>query len=388
MRILHLVQKPQRRGAEIFAHQLARAQRSLGHQVRTLYLYPYQGPGALPLEDGDCVLAGREDHPLEKVPGVHPGLLGRVLAAMAAFRPDVVQVNGARTVKYGAFARRLNSGWDWRLVYRNIDNPAYWVTDPWHRWFYRTLVMPRMDGIIGVSRTTLAAVQEMYPIKGIAAYIPNGIDLNPLSQAPTRTTAKASLNLPMELPVVLFVGNLTRQKRPDRFLRIVRKVCEEGQPLVGCLLGDGPLRTELETTVRAWKLDNRIHFWGYQEHVAPYMAAADLLLVTSESDGIPAVVLEAAALGVPAVASHVGGMADCVRHGETGLLVDPQDEAGFVAAVRALLATPERRAAMGRRARDWVVEEFEMGQIAQRYLAFYAQVLADKGRCTGVSKAR
>ena len=137
MKILQLVQKPQRRGAEIFASQLSKELRHQEHVVRTAYLYSYNNPRALTLEPSDYQLSGDENHWLEKVPGAHPGLLKRLKKIVHEFEPDVVQVNGARTIKYGAFVKRLDDSPRWRLVYRNIDNPAYWVTDPLRRWFYR-----------------------------------------------------------------------------------------------------------------------------------------------------------------------------------------------------------------------------------------------------------
>lgn len=126
MRILQLVQKPQLRGAEMFASQLAQWLSNQGHVVRSVYLYPYSGPAGLPLRAEDRVLDGREQHPLETCPGWHLGLLLALLGAIRRFDPDVVQVNGARTVKYGALARSYHRGGHWCLVYRNTGTPRVW----------------------------------------------------------------------------------------------------------------------------------------------------------------------------------------------------------------------------------------------------------------------
>ena len=175
MRILQLVQTPQRRGAEIFAYQLSRELCAQGHTVRTVYLYPYTGAGGLAVQTGDVVLDGVEQHPFEKLPGVHPLLLRRLLRHLDEFRPDVVQVNGARTVKYGAFARRFRAR---RL---GVGLSQHWqppgLGAGWYRrLFYSRVVMPQLDGVIGASALTLRNLHAFYTLSIPTVHIPNGID--------------------------------------------------------------------------------------------------------------------------------------------------------------------------------------------------------------------
>ena len=156
MRILQIVQKPQRRGAETFAYELSENLIEGGHDVRTVYLYPYTGDKPLPLREGDVVLGGDERHVFEKVPGVHPGLARALHAEIERFAPDIVQANGARTVKYSAAAKVLaGSKPSWALVYRNIDVPSFWNRKKLSVAAYRHVFMPRMDGVIGVSEHCL-----------------------------------------------------------------------------------------------------------------------------------------------------------------------------------------------------------------------------------------
>ena len=142
------------------------------------------------------------------------------------------------------------------------------------------------------------------------------------------------------------------------------------------LVGDGPQRGELVALAASLGLDDAVHFAGVQYDVAGYMQAADLLLLTSDTEGIPAVVLEAGLHGLPVVATRVGGVPECVLDGETGLLVDADDEAGLANVALSLLQDPARRQMMGRRAREWVTENFAMDKIARQYVAFYTQVMA------------
>lgn len=370
MRIVQVVQKPQRRGAEIFAAQLSTALRRGGDTVATFYLYPYSGENALDLAPGDQILDGQERHLLEKAPGIHPGLLRRLMRALEAFGPDVVQLNGARTVKYGAMAKRFARRSDWVAVYRNIDHPGYWQRQRSRLAVYRRWIMPQIDGVVGVSAATLDAVRAVYGVDVPAQVIHNAIDPRSL------TTDGPSPAEPAEDPTLLFMGSLTHQKRPDRFLRVAARVRAAFPTLRVWLLGDGPLRAEMEAEAQRLGLNAR--FWGYQGAVGPFIAASDLLVVTSDSDGIPAVALEAGYLARPTVATRVGGMAECVIDGETGLLVDAPDEAGMAEAVCRLLADPPRRAAMGQAAAEWVRSRYLIDALAAEYRRFYETVLAQR----------
>ena len=375
MKILQLVQRPQRRGAEVFAHQLNQTLHSFGHEVRTIYLYAYSGESKLPVNNGDIVLDGNEAHFFERVPGVHPMLLRSLLKEINRFQPDIVQVNGARTVKYGAFARKASPQAKWRLVYRNIGNPKDWLSDPWRRWFYAQLVMPSIHGIIGISQVTLQGLHSVYDLNIPLVTIPNGIDPIPLTKAPTQQAARQQLGVPQGATILLFMGSLSTEKRPDRFLRIVHRLREHSLNVQGWLLGDGTLRADLEEQVQTLDLQEEIRFLGYQTEIAQYLSAADLLLLTSDTEGIPAVVLEAGFMGKPVIASRVGGLPECVQDTKTGFLVDPSDDQAFVNAVLQLCRNPQQRITMAQCAQEWVRSKFTIETVAQQYVDFFHQVL-------------
>jgi glycosyltransferase involved in cell wall biosynthesis len=375
VRILQIVQKPQRRGAEIFAYQLSQALREQGQVVQTVYLYPHTRGKSLPLHQNDVVLGGQETHFLEKLMGIHPKLLQKLTGTIRQFRPDVIQVNGGRAVKYGAFAKRFSRNRKWVLIYKNIDNPNYWIRDKRHLLFYRTLVMPQLDGVVGVSEETLNKVRTLYNLKVPSVYIPNGRDLSQLRVSEPQAVIREQLGTAPDVSVVLFMGSLTTQKRPDRFLRVVRTVRGKLSNVEAWLLGDGPLRENLMDLVNALGIQDIVRFWGYQEQVAPYIIASDLLLLTSDSEGTPGVVLETAFLGRPAVATDVGGTSGCILDRKTGILVDSEDEAALAQFVLMLLQNPARRIEMGHRAAQWVRGKFTIEEAARKYTNFYQQIV-------------
>ncbi len=374
MRILQVVQKPQRRGPEILSQRLDVAFRQRGHAARTVFLYPYSGEAPLELSGDDVCLEGIERHPAETTFGFHPRLLRLLRREIARFDPDIVQVNGSRSVKYGAFAALASPRRRWKLVYRNIDNPDYWVRGAIRQVYYRHLVMPMMDGVVAVSEGMIEALRRRYGFRVPTTWIPYVVDPARLEPVMNRQAAREHLGVEEHRPLVLFVGNLSAQKRPDRFLRVLRQVRDRFPEVVGWLVGDGVDRESVERQVAQLGLSDAVKLWGYQSQIGPFMAAADLLLITSDSDGIPTIVQESGFLGTPVIATRVGGMAECVLAGETGLLADAEDEAGLVSSVTTLLEEPSLRARMGDAARKLVRSRFTIEQAVEEQLTFFERL--------------
>ncbi|MGH9857298.1 MAG: glycosyltransferase family 4 protein, partial [Acidobacteriota bacterium] len=367
--------------AEVFAFQLSQELRRHQHDVRIAYLYPYKGANRLPVEHPENILLdGSEGSFLEKVPGFHPLLLRRLNQRIADFKPDIVQANGARTVKYGAFAARKQQDHSSVLIYRNIGNPQDWLKGPLRSVFYQKFVMPRVDGIVGVSQKTLERVLNFYQLSIPSAHIPRGIDASALISTQNRQSVRKAYSIPEDTPLLIYLGSMTREKRPDRFLRIVRCVKERIPQIQAWLVGDGPLKEQLQKETASEGMTETVRFVGLQTQVAPFLLASDLLLVTSDTEGIPGVILEAGLLGIPAIASSVGGVPECIQNNRTGILVDPENEEAFATAVMELLQESSRRNEMGERAKDWMNQNFEIRKVALQYLEFYKKVLFQSSR--------
>lgn len=378
MRVLQVVQKPQRRGAEVFAFHLSNELRLQGYEVRVVYLYPYFGSEGLPLHANDCLLSGDEFHSFEKFPGVHPRLLNALLQQIKEFRPDVIQVNGGRAVKYGAFARFASRNGSWVLIYRNIGNPRDWVRSWYHRFFYKKIVMPQLDGVVGVSKATLQTVREFYDLSIPMVNIPRGVDPTALVPSKACDSVRYETRTARQAPVMLYVGSLTFEKRLDRLLRVFSNLRARLPEPHLWIVGDGPQRLELEQQAKSLIVYDAVRFLGVQPAVANYINAADLFVLTSDTEGIPGVLLEAGFLRLPVVATRVGGVHECVLNGETGQLVDPDNEEKLAEVIFHLLQNPLMRKSMGVKAQEWIRENFLMEGIAARYVDFYSQVL--KGR--------
>jgi glycosyltransferase involved in cell wall biosynthesis len=176
---------------------------------------------------------------------------------------------------------------------------------------------------------------------------------------------------------LLAVGRLGRVKRFDRFVRLVSTLRERTSlQVVGTLVGDGPARDELRREAARLNLSDEVcRFVGSVDDLAPRYANADILVLTSEHEGTPNVVIEAMASGLPVVATRVGGLPEIVKDRETGILVDHQDESGLARATLELICNPSLRQEYGAVGRRLVEERHAFPRLAQALASLYDSVL-------------
>ncbi len=362
MRVLSLIQKPQRRGAETFAADLNRWLRSEGHDARLLSLYRHDG-ARLKLGPLDVLLDGDEAGVQERALDVR--LVARLISEVRRFRPDVVMANGGRTLKYAAAVRWVSPAktlW----VYRNIDSPRFWLKTGLARVGMPLLVRGTFDAAIGVSQATLAEVRAIYGFHDASEAIENGIDFGRIA---SRDRDAGAVVAPGRLKI-LWAGAMGAQKRPDIALAVLARLDKD---VSLTMLGEGPWLARVERLVVSQGLAARVRLLGNRQDIGDLMRAVDIFLLTSDTDGIPAVVLEAQHCGVPVVAFDVGGLRECVVPGTTGALVPHGDQMAMVAAivdVAARLGAP-----LSSRCHEHA-SRFSIERIGPRYVDFFERQLA------------
>jgi glycosyltransferase involved in cell wall biosynthesis len=183
-------------------------------------------------------------------------------------------------------------------------------------------------------------------------------------------------------PSCLRVGMVARMNAHSKnhagFLRIASRIHSEMPEVEFLLAGDGPLRPELEKRVRDLGLENHVAFLGDRKDIPDVLASMDIAVLTSDSESLSNVLLEAMAAGLPVVAYHVGGNAELVDEGR-GVLIPAGDEEGFAAAVLRLLTLPAMRLQLGQNGRQFARENFSLGRILAEYEACYETLLEKKG---------
>jgi glycosyltransferase involved in cell wall biosynthesis len=366
--------RPTRRGAQVFVHELSNELLNRGVKVTKVYLYDAPVEGRLQLNDQDLVLNGNDRHIFEKFPTIHPLLLRKLHAAIKMLQPDIVLLNGSRTLKYAAAVKPLLNEPP-IFLYRVIDSVKFWNNSAVKQVYYRRFIMPALDAAVGVSQTSLNEMVTFHNFKKPVRAIPRAIDSRKFESLPAREICRKDLGVGNEDFVVLFLGNITRQKRPDRFLQIIDALRREIPNIKGWIVGDGPLRQEVEEEINARGLRQHVVLWGYQQSVGMYIRASQLLILCSDTEGLPGVVLEAAAAGVPAIAGNVGGVRECIDNDITGVIVQPDDVQAFVRETLQLWLQPDKAAAMGKAASEKVKASFSIQQVTDDYLHYFNSLL-------------
>lgn len=355
-------------GAEVLAGNLARRLRD---RYRFVFLCLDElGPGAEQLRaDGfEVEVVGRK-------PGLDWRCPLRLAAAWKRDRVDLVQAH-----QYTPFFYALLG----RLRYRRP--PVVFTEHGRHypdyprpkRKVANRLLLGRRDRVVAVGRSVKTALIEN---EGIPAdridVILNGIDTQRFAaSADARAGARAELGLGPADYAVLMVARLDPIKDHGTAIRACARAAAAVPNLRLVVVGDGPERAAVEGFIREANLGGRVTLLGTRHDVPRLLTAADTLLLTSVSEGVPLTVIEAMATGVPVVSTDVGSVADVVSHGGNGLLAPARDDAALAAHLERLGTTPLLRIAMGDRGRARAVGDLSEAAMAGRYAALFDDALA------------
>jgi glycosyltransferase involved in cell wall biosynthesis len=204
----------------------------------------------------------------------------------------------------------------------------------------------------------------------------NGSNILPSLRVETRRR----FNIPQEALVLGFIGRIVRDKGIIELAEAWKELRQDFPALHLMLVGphemQDPIPSEIEQTLHN---DPRVHFLGRQVDMPPLYAVMDVLALPTYREGFPNVLLEAAGMKVPVVATQVPGCTDAVQDGVTGMLVPPYDATSLAEAIRMYLQDGELRRRHGAAARDWVLREFRPEGIWQAIYQEYVRCLAEKG---------
>ena len=252
---------------------------------------------------------------------------------------------------------------------------------PVRTWFFRALerwLAARTTALIAVS----PQVRDDLVSLGVAArdrfvVVRLGIELDE-RVAPgqdSREESRRYLGIPAERFAVGWIGRMTAVKRTDDVLAAFKRLHDEGVDAVLCMVGDGPDRTQLEQRAHELGVIRNTVFLGYQEDVAPFYAAFDVLVLPSSNEGTPVSAIEALAAGRPVVATRVGGVPDVVRDGEDGFLVETGDTVELADRLAQLARDPALRERMGEQGRARVLPRYAVDRLVEDVDRLYRSLL-------------
>jgi glycosyltransferase involved in cell wall biosynthesis len=174
---------------------------------------------------------------------------------------------------------------------------------------------------------------------------------------------------------LICTGQLIARKRVDLFLRIVADLRTACPHLRAAILGDGPLRGDLERLANSLGIEQHVDFLGFREDAERYYNRAKVFVLTSSAEGLSLAMLEAMACGLPAVVPAVGDLQDVVRNGVTGYLIDADDQNAFVSALRNLLEHEDLRRTLGDNARSTIMDGYSVEDGARHWRAVLRQIV-------------
>lgn len=306
----------------------------------------------------------------------HPGTLARVLAFaryLRRRRVEVVQTFFFDAALVGILAGRLAGV---PLLIASRRDLGYWYS-PWTLHWTR-LVGRLAHRILANSEAVRDAVvrTEGVPREKVDV-IHNGIELPALADPGGRRLLRSRLGIPPDGLVFGLVANLNRPvKDVGTFIAAAARVAVRLPDASFLVVGDGPLRPELEAQAQRLGLTGRILFVGEIGEPSEYVAALDVGVLSSRSEGLPNAILEYMAHGIPSVATRVGGVPEVLHDGRTGLLVPPQDPEAMAEAILGLVGSAETRRTMGAEARRRVETAFSLEGMVEELERYYRSHLA------------
>jgi glycosyltransferase involved in cell wall biosynthesis len=198
--------------------------------------------------------------------------------------------------------------------------------------------------------------------------VPPGVRI---SAGCTKEEARRRFDLPADVPVVLFVGRLTRIKRVDRLIEAMTKVHEQLPAAVLAIAGEGDLLSEVEEL--ASPLGRAIRFLGWQSDLSVVYPLADVVALTSDNEGMPVTLIEASMLGIPCVTTDVGSAREVVLDHQTGRVITP-DATAIADALVELLSDTARLAQFGSNARQHAEASFGSPRLIDDYAKIYREI--------------
>lgn len=296
-------------------------------------------------------------------------------------RPHVLHYHTSHAVTLGTLARLGRRG-PTTVATRRTSFPTR--RNP----LFRLKFSYRLDHVIAVSGSIKKDMVDagLPPVR--ISVVHSGIDLERFRQQPDGAEFRRELGVGPDELLLGCVGALAPQKGHEHLLRAMAALSTPFPQLHLALLGEGDRQEYILDEARNLGIGDRVHLAGFREEIPEANAAFDVAVLPSVAgEGSPAVVKEAMAMGVPVVATRIGGVGEILENDRQGLLVPPDDEAALADALGSLLRDPERRRTLGAAGRSRV-EEFSMEQMIRRTEDIYNRLCGTEKRAEGAAAPR
>ncbi len=251
--------------------------------------------------------------------------------------------------------------------------------DKWRKWYHLAinqltefscdLFVPNSEAV-----ARLRMRREKTPAKKIVI-IRNGVDVSYFDRGNCVGTNRSQLGLPTDKILITTVGNFRYQKGHDFLLRVIKKFSSSILENVHFVwAGEGPLKETLEKQIKQLGLTEKISILGWTNDVRQLLACSDILALPSREESMPRCLMEAMSMGLPCVATNVGGTAEVIENEKNGFLSDFDNIQVFGNCLKKLIDSPELRREIGIAARKRIVDNFSIEIIAKKYIRLFELV--------------
>ena len=303
-----------------------------------------------------------------------PLLLLRALRLARAANTNIIQSHGYKGHVIGFVLSRW-AGLKWIGVAHGWtnENRKIRLYNRLERWLLR-----RADAAITVSPRLYATVSALRGRRRPTFLILNAVDEQELVADVGGAEVRRRLGIAPGIPVLGVLGRLSPEKGQDLLLKAFAGALRVRPEATMLVVGDGPEAGSLKAQTRALGIEARVRFCGHQSAIRDYLEALDLLVLPSRSEGLPNVVLEAMCVGVPVLATDVGGVREIIEDGMNGWIVPPGDAEALESAIVRTLSDPARRREIAQRGRASLSPKFSASLRAARFLEVYEDVLGSR----------
>lgn len=353
MKIAHVVDSMEVGGAETLVSQMCHVQRAQGHSPSVYAISALGVLGETMQQQGFAVRSNV---------GLHlPDSMRNFLRFFKDLHPDVVHLHNPRPTIYAALPARMAGA-------SAVVSTRHSLVAPPHRWrteLKYACAARFCDSVAGICDSTTRNIRSLHTIprrKIVRVY--NGAAPLPRARA-DQWPPKAGFTL-------LYVGRLEPVKNHPLLLQAFRTALSSMPHLRLWMVGDGSQRDLLERLAAQLGIAEQVTFWGQQLDVSPFFCAADSFIMSSTSEGLPISLLQAFSVGLPAIVTDVGGMAEVVRVAQAGLIVSGAAPAEMSAAILRLAASPRERETFSNNAKIAFQSRFTLEAMVDAYMELYA----------------
>lgn len=365
IKVLHIIKSLGRGGAEMLLPATVHQHNKEQFEFHCIYFLPWKNQMVEALETEGvrvtCLAAKNNLQMLLQIRNVKKYIQQHGITIIHAHLPWA-----------GVVAARAGKDAGVPIIYteHNNVNRYHWVT----RWLNKKSYY-KFTKVIAVSDDAKAAsIAQFKTIPCSIETIHNGVDTSFFYlQNGFKEKSKQELNLPLDKFIVSNVAVFRTQKRLDRWLQIAQHTLEQTKDVQFVLIGDGPLKEEVQQLISENQLTENVFLPGLQKDMKPWLAATDIFLMSSDWEGLPIALLEAMSMGCVPVVTDAGGIPELVT-AESGIVYEKENTQRAVAAVTSLLQERRSLEAYSLNARKRIEEHFSLKKMVGELERVYGEV--------------